>query len=196
MYSSLCGISRTRSEDEVILTIDSPQPILNLLRTAKLCIDPRFRGELTLHYENPGIRACYFSRNGATIDEFGELLLDRGYVTERPSERDVLELLDTMFRTFTRIRTSARSTETEANVNGRDADAELRKAMSNRQRAWNCQCGASLIRSARLALALTCEHCGGRLFRLERTPAEILADVPLSVVQQPDYSPIVSNTPF
>lgn len=180
-----------------MFTVDNLQPIAATLREIRLCIDPRFRGELTLHCESPGIRRHYFSKTGATIDEMAEIIWSRGYTVERLSERDLLELLDNYFRHLTTSKESRRSAQSEENAMGREREQELRRARNNRYRAWTCGCGETVLRSSRLTLLLTCGHCDGHVYRTERTVAEILSDVPIAAIQAQDYRPGVdSSTPF
>ena len=182
------------------LTVDSPQPLLQLLKDKRLCLDPRFLGELAEWYRNPGLRAHYFDReNGKTIDGFGESLLDAGFVLESPSESEVIDLLDKLLYTLDSSKATLRHVETDANAEGRSLATELRKARANRQRAWQCDCGETRIRAARLTLRLTCGHCSGRVYRTERTVSEIFANVSLQTIQQPDYTPLPvthDETPF
>ena len=176
--------------------VDNLQPIAATLREIKLTIDPRFRGELEPHYQRPGIRRHYFdAKRGATIDEMGEILWSRGYLTDRPSERDLLDLLDNYFHHVADSRESSRTVASEENAYGRAMEQELQRARKNRYRAWTCSCGETLIRSGRLNLRLTCGYCEGPVYRTERTVSEILSDVPLSTIQSSDYRPPAS-TPF
>ena len=113
--------------------------------------------------QRPGIRRHYFdAKRGATIDEMGEILWSRGYLTERPTERDLLDLLDNYFHHVTDSHESSRTIASEENAHGRLMEQELQRARKNRYRAWTCSCGETLIRSGRLNLRLTCGYCGRR----------------------------------
>lgn len=166
------------------IVTNSIQPIVTLIRKRRVQVDPRFRGELTPYHAVANIRASYFRRNGLTIDELGEVLLDSGFVAERPTEREVLDLLDRIFTASPAALATGGASEDDVM---HERDAELRKARANRHRAYSCQCGKSALRATRLDLLLTCGYCEGRVVRIERTVHEILHNVPLSVVQSPNY---------
>jgi DNA-directed RNA polymerase subunit RPC12/RpoP len=178
------------------LTVDSPLPILHLISEVKLTIDPRYRGELRRFTENAGLRCNYFNKaKGVTVDSFGELLWDRGLVSQRPTEREVLDLLETVFSAVDR-KVTHRAIETDSNANGSDLEAELEKARKNRNRLFVCPCSNS-IRSASLTLRIRCEDCDSRFIRTERTVAEIKLGVSLAVIASPDYKAVeLENAPF
>lgn len=166
------------------LTTDNIQPVEALIREKRICVDARFRGELSDYHAVGNIRASYFRRNGLTIDELGEALYDRGYVATRPTEREVLDLLD---RIFTSRRSGSPRRDTTADAIAAATERELQKARTTRNRLWTCACGKSSLRSARLDLLLTCGYCAARVVRTERTVTEIINDVPLSVIQSDTY---------
>ena len=76
--------------------VSSFDPIKRLLRNFKI-YDPIYSGELS-RWKSSSISKSYFSRDGKSIDEIGELLYDFNYISERPDEREVLSLLDDLFR--------------------------------------------------------------------------------------------------
>ena len=166
------------------LTVNSIQPVISLLRERRIRLDPRFLGELQTYHAVGNIRASYFRRNGLTVDGFGEMLLDRGFVATRPTEREVLDLLDRIFTSGKGEQVTGDVTEDDI---ARATEQELSRARTNRHRAYSCACGKSSLRSPRLDLLLTCGYCNGRVVRTERTVAEIQHDIPLSVIQSPEY---------
>jgi len=75
------------------LTIDHSSPARGLLRQMKIRIDPAFHGELKRLQSDATIRKSFFSQNGLSIDEVGRRLHDAGYLSERPSPAEVVDIL-------------------------------------------------------------------------------------------------------
>jgi|GEM_PF-960017 len=149
-------------------TIDSPQPLLNALRSCKIQRDPRYLGELQRFYDSPGIRKTYFRREGLTVDDIGEKLWSDGLLTERPTEREVLDLLEELFSAVSRV--PARH---DSEVDGAALEVAFHKAQRNRWRRWTCPSGCSSVRASKLDLRVSCAVCGDPLTRVDATPAEI-----------------------
>lgn len=167
-------------------TVDSPTPLLNVLRDRKLTLNQQCGTELLRWYENPGLRAHYFASDGLTLDGLREAWQELGYVQDTGvTERDVLDILDGLFSAVT-CRPSTATVASQQNANGRAIEQELKRARSNRNRLWTCACG-NLFRSAKLTLHVRCEDCGMLFVRTERTVAEILSETPLEAIQSPEY---------
>lgn len=87
---------------------DNAREVLRAIReSGGLRADGRLRAEMKWFFENAGLRARYCRRNGMTVDELGEMLVDRGYVLEIASEREVLDILADLFAAGGRRATSA-----------------------------------------------------------------------------------------
>lgn len=154
---------------------------LKVIRSHKLAIDPRFRGELVLLRENAGVRLNYFhpramSGTGATVDAIGELATEAGCYVARPAD---IEVLDDIIAALTpvdrRHRSTSRTTaEREENAAGREQEAFLERMRNRRRWLFACPCGDSRVRSDREDTRVRCESCDARLRRMEVTYREAL----------------------
>ena len=152
------------------LTIDDMGKLRMLLREVKLRIDPRLEVECRQLAGDPRVRKAYFARRGVSVDGFGELLLDRGYVSESPSERDVLELLELVLVRDPEIR---RATAAEKRQELSQLDAEAIRARNNRLRKFTCtECGA--IAYAARDTRISCGVDGAALVRVSKTFDEVM----------------------
>lgn len=138
-----------------------------LIHKRRVRIDPRFRGELVTLFENPKARMAYFGKRGLTVDELGEALWQGGIFHERPSERDVLELLDSLCMPgAVRVKVARSEIRSELADLQESLEIELQKRRKDRWRQFRCACfGAPAVKVSRdelppaLARA-TCDECG------------------------------------
>lgn len=161
--------------------INDVSVFLKVIRSHKLAIDPRFRGELALLHENAGVRLNYFhpratSGNGATVDAIGEAATEAGCYVTRPADIEVLDDIVTALTPVDRRRRSMSRTvaEREENHAGREQEAFLERMRNRRRWLFACPCGESRVRSDREDTRIRCEACDTRLRRLEVTYREAL----------------------
>jgi hypothetical protein len=157
-------------------TIDEVSPLLSTLREVKILSTGPYAGELRRLKENAGIRMRYFSRSGLSIDAIGEVLYSRGYLTERPTEREVLDLLDELFSTVTG------PVRTAEEIDGAELENAFNKARRNRWRRWTCPSLCSSVRAGSLDLRIRCESCGDLLTRCDPTASEVTLSTTVAAV--------------
>lgn len=172
------------------LITDNMSEVRMLAREVKLCVDPQFRGECARLREDPRIAKAFFSRNGVTIDGFGEALWDRGLVSVRPTCRETLDLLELIFVKEPQVK---RATAQEKRRELATMDVEAKRAASNRQRQFRCDaCGAIVYGAAKRAdgrpnrvACVWCTEEAGRVIEMTRygkTMTEVLASIDYSEV--------------
>jgi hypothetical protein len=131
--------------------------------------DPEHKGELARLFDGAGRKRRFLRRSGVTLDEFGELLWDRGILPERPTVVDVENLLATVFDGTAAARKAGkrpRKAETAAAI-----DTAAARAKRNRLRRAICEnCGAIGYSSALVIL----EHCGRPMLRTDPTFSEVM----------------------
>ena len=122
----------------MIFRSDNPaRATLQLLGELGLCSDPRYRGEIARLFDGRKPRATGRYRvTGATVDEFAERMADRGIVAERPTEREVLDWVETCLSPSPAKRGRRRG------PTARGIDAEIDRARNVRSRRFTCgTCG-------------------------------------------------------
>lgn len=143
--------------------VDDLSVVSALVHRKRVCMDPQYRGECEWLFGNDRARAAYYGRNGLTIDALGELLFDRGFVTERPAAGDVVDLLEALFRPTGSRADVCNRVERERALAATHADLErqLEVRRKNRWRLYECACPVK-IRHAGDALRARCQECGER----------------------------------
>jgi len=149
------------------LACDDIREASRLIHKRRVRLDPRYRGELVTMFENPKARMAYFGKRGLAIDDMGEALWEAGIFHQRPSERDVLELLDSLC-TPGAVRTKVARSEIRSELADLQAslERELEVRRKNRWRVFECSCfKSSKIRVAADVLPpalarATCDNCG------------------------------------
>src|SRR6478609_750978 len=68
-----------------------------LVHKRRVRLDPLFRGELVRLFDNPRARIAYFSKRGLSVDDLGEAIWEAKLCTERPSPREVFDILENLF---------------------------------------------------------------------------------------------------
>lgn len=130
------------------LVHDDPRDVLRAIREAGgIRIDPRLAGECKWFFSNPGLRRHYQRADGLTIDEVGELLLDRGFVSESPTEREVIDILTDLFsHHLARSRRRSERQENAAEISAAEAaDHAIEVRRKTRMRLYVCSgCGQKL----------------------------------------------------
>lgn len=153
--------------------VDDPAPaVLDALADHPLRIDPGYVGELKRLFSNRGYRRMYCRRGGATLDDLGEILVDRGIVTERPTPDDVLCYLDDLFRAQPKRRRGRQPA-------ARTVEAAERKARSMRLRLFECDACRQKARGTRSSSLIcgVCYEMDGEvrpMRRVDPLPEEIL----------------------
>lgn len=151
------------------LACDDIREASRLIHKRRVRLDPRYRGELVTIFENPKTRMAYFGKRGLTIDELGEALWEAGIFHERPPERDVLELLDSLCTPgAVRVKVARSELRSELADMQESLEIELQKRRKDRWRVFRCACfGTPAVKFSRdilppaLARA-TCDDCGER----------------------------------
>lgn len=158
---------------------DNPAPaILALLKDFPIGKDDAFRGELQRLKENRGFRQHY-RKGGVTLDGFGELLLDRNIVAERPTPDELLVYFDDLFRSAGRKAGRKRATATSV-------EEMERHARNVRFRLYECSCGQK-IRGTRQT-SVVCGRCIENAFRA------IASELATEVLKDPRIVDAVMNT--
>jgi hypothetical protein len=157
------------------LLVDDTRAILAAIRERGIRIDPRLRVECRQLFGNPGVRMNYQRPDGLTIDGVGELLVDRGFIRSGLSERDVLELLETLFAPQPKTRRARRPPRARAQT-----DAAVERARNKRLRKFECETCRQIARGGKNALLLCglCYEMSGtvaRMVRVDPLPEEIIA---------------------
>jgi len=160
------------ARNENVLAVDSIAPALAVLKKRRLCIDPMYAGECKRLFENAGVKINYFRRDGLTIDEAGEVLVDAGITVRRLDCREVLDLLDMLFAPRPRVK--------RGRAHGRKVvDEAERKARTMRNRKYECPSCKQKARGTRSS-SLVCGVCyemdGEIIFllRVDALPEEVL----------------------
>jgi hypothetical protein len=151
------------------LVCDDIREASRLIHKRRVRLDPRYRGELVTMFENPKARMAYFGKRGLTVDELGEALWEAGIFHERPPERDVLELLDSLC-TPGAVRAKVARSEIRSELADlqESLERELEVRRKNRWRVFECSC----LKSAKIRVAAdvlpaalaraACDNCGER----------------------------------
>lgn len=116
--------------------------------------DTGYAGELRKFYDNPGLRACYFRRDGLTVDDMCEAIWSDGLTVDRPRCDDFLAWFET-------VCTQHLTAQSDGLSHRADYDATekaLVKARKNRSRLFQCpECGQK-VRGTR-ATSVLCGEC-------------------------------------
>jgi hypothetical protein len=129
---------------------DNPAPaVLAVLKDFPIGRDEAFRGEIQRLKENRSFRMNW-RKGGVTLDGFGEILLDRGIVAERPTPDELLCYFDDLFRSNGRKRGRNRATA------GSIEDMH-RHAKDVRFRLYECRCGQKIRGTRQTSVA--CGRC-------------------------------------
>ena len=148
--------------------------VLDILRSFPIGPDAGFRGELARLRENRSFR-MHYRKTGVTLDAFGEILIDRGLVAERPSPDDLVCYFDDIFRTTGMGR--KRAGRKTASVT--ELEKQVQHARNVRFRLYECSCGQKIrgTRSTSVICGLCYEMEGEirMMVRKDALPEEILA---------------------
>jgi hypothetical protein len=167
-----------------------PAAIRKLIRAVKLANDPRFLGECKWFREDRRIAKAYFASRGVTVDTLGELLLDRGFITETVPETDILDLLEWVLSAEPK---ESRVSKSERKAAMSEIELAAERAKGYRQLQFRCdECGA-IVRGARTTAngrvnrvaCMPCSEAAGNLVEMTRytqTWSEILNSVDWTAV--------------
>lgn len=136
--------------------------------------DVMHAGELARIFDGRGRRLRYLRRSGVSLDGFAELLYDRGITPERVDLHGVYELLDRSFDATGGLPVRAARKRGGRKAAVRQIENDAARAKRNRLRKSVCvECGAIGYSSA----AVTLEHCGVPMQRVDRTFSEVMEQV-------------------
>lgn len=131
--------------------------------------DPEYRGELAILFDGAGRKRRYLRKSGISLEEFGEILFDRGLTRERPTPDEVYHLLDRAFTPVAKRRKRRTSKRTVLS----QIDRKAQRAKRNRMRKHVCDaCG--MIAYGSTVVLLDCGRCHVAMRRVDPTFSEVM----------------------
>lgn len=140
--------------------------------------DSASRGELNQLFDSRYTAKRYLRPDGVTLDSFGEIVMDRGLVTERPTVNEVLEFLATVFDGRDDIRGSRETRRKGARTGKREAtsaiETEALRAKNARSKKFECETCRGRAVKCNAAVSTFSGICG-RCFLESVSPSAIEA---------------------
>ena len=114
----------------IIWTTDNMAQVRNVIRKAKLRIDPQYAGECRWLAEDARVRKAYFSKRGVTLDGMTEILWSRGLTSQRMTCNELIDALPDLLAPATK-RVSVKHQRAVAG----ELEAKIKR---NRLRGYRC----------------------------------------------------------